>query len=101
MKPKGRPKKARLVEKQPQILRFSPRGRPGRPDEIGLKMDEFEALRLIDSKGLKQVQAAKLMGLSQQTFSRILRQARKKLASVVVEGKIASIEKEDYIKFPT
>jgi predicted DNA-binding protein (UPF0251 family) len=35
-------------------IQFSPRGRPGRPDEIELKMEEFEAIRLADYTGLKQ-----------------------------------------------
>ena len=58
MKLKGRPPKIKTVYKQPQIIRFSPRGKPGRPDEVDLKIEEFEALRLTDCLGLKQLQAA-------------------------------------------
>lgn len=89
--PRGRPKKRRIIKNSPKILRFSPRGRPGRPDEIELKMEEFEALRLADYLGLKQVEAAKSMRVSQQTFSRILRSARKILSDAFINGKIIKI----------
>ena len=91
MKPKGRPKKVRLVEKAPKIRQFSPRGRPGRPDEVELNIDQFEALRLIDYLGLKQAQAAARMNLSRQTIGRILRQAHKQISDAIVNGKIIKI----------
>ena len=43
MKKKGRPKKTRLIQKEPEIGQFSPRGRPGRPNEIEVPIDQFEA----------------------------------------------------------
>ncbi len=88
MKAKGRPKKTRLVRGDPKIAQFSPRGRPGRPDETELTIDEYEALRLADFKGLEQESACKYMAISRQTFGRILKAARKKLADGVVNGKI-------------
>lgn len=88
MKPKGRPKKTRLIKGEPKITQFSPRGRPGRPDEIELSIDEFEAIRLADNKGMEQTQACRLMGISRQTFGRILKGARKKLAEGLINGKI-------------
>ena len=91
MKPKGRPKKVRLIEKEPKIGLFSPRGRPGRPDEIELSLDQFEAIRLVDSLGLKQVSAAKQMNLSRQTVGRILSQARKRISDALINGKIIRI----------
>ena len=91
MKPKGRPKKYRIVRQGPGIVKFSPRGKPGRPDEIELKTEEFEAIRLADLSGLKQIEAAKSMGVSQQTFSRVIRQARRKLAEAFVRGKTIKI----------
>ena len=45
---KGRRKKIRYIQKMPKIGQFSPRGKPGRPDEIELKIDEFETLKLAD-----------------------------------------------------
>jgi len=91
MKPKGRPKKTRLIKEEPKIAQFSPRGRPGRPDEVELTMDEFEAIRLTDYKGMKQWQACRFLGVSRPTFTRILKLARKKLASGIVNGNIIRI----------
>ena len=91
-KPRGRPKKQRFIKNSPKTLKFSPRGKPGRPEEIELKIEEFEALRLADHLGLKQVEAAKSMQVSQQTFSRILRRARRNLSSGITEAKIIRIQ---------
>lgn len=89
---KGRPKKSRIVKQGPRISQFSPRGRPGRPDEAVLGIDEFEAVRLADFNGFTQKEAARSMDISQQTFSRILKKARNALADALVNGKIIRIE---------
>ena len=91
MKPKGRPKKIRFVEKMPKILQFSPRGKPGRPEEVELKIDQLEALRLADFMNLDQSQGAKALGVSRASFGRILRQARKLVADALSNGKIIRI----------
>lgn len=91
MKPRGRPKKHRVVTSSPKIGQFSPRGRPG-PDEAYLNIDEFEAIRLADYENLTQKEAAMSMQISQQTFSRILKRAHKRLADGLVGGKIIRIE---------
>ena len=96
MKSRGRRIKPRNVRRQPQIRQFSPRGKPGRPDEIELKLEEFEAIKLIDVIGLKQKKAAEFMGVSQQTFSRILKSARKSLAKGLTTGKIIKIQGGNY-----
>jgi len=97
MKPRGRPKKYRIVRLDPRISQFSPRGKPGRPDEINLSMDEFEAIRLADYQGVAQKEAAKSMHISQQTFSRIISKARKSLADALVNGKIIKIQGGYYV----
>jgi len=97
MKKRGRPKKYRIVRVDPRISQFSPRGRPGRPDEIELAMDEFEAIRLADFKCLDQSGAAKSMHISQQTFSRILKRAHKAIADAIVQGKIIRIQGGHYV----
>jgi uncharacterized protein len=97
MRPKGRPPKYRIVGITPKISQFSPRGRPGRPDEIDLKIDQFEALRLADFEGISQKEAAKAMRISQQTFSRILNQARKAVAGALILGKIIRVQGGYYI----
>ena len=93
---KGRPRKARIIQKEPEIRQFSPRGRTGRPDYIGLKYEEFEALRLADYLGLGQKESAEFMDISQQTFSRVLKAGRKAVAEGVVKGKIIKVEGGDF-----
>jgi predicted DNA-binding protein (UPF0251 family) len=97
MKPKGRPKKYRIVRLDPKINQFSPRGKPGRPDEMALNMDEFEAIRLADLMAKNQREAAKSMRISQQTFSRILKKAHRVLADALVNGKIIKIQGGSYV----
>jgi predicted DNA-binding protein (UPF0251 family) len=97
MKLKGRPKKYRIVRSDLKISQFSPRGRPGRPDEAELKMEEFEAIRLVDFRGLRQKEAARSMHISQQTFSRILNKAHRTIADVLVKGKIIKIQGGHYL----
>jgi predicted DNA-binding protein (UPF0251 family) len=88
---RGRRKKVRYIQKMPSISQFSPRGKPGRPDEIELKVDEFEAIKLADYQGFDQSEGAKVMGLSRASFGRILRHGRKIIADALVNGKIIRI----------
>ncbi len=97
MRPRGRPKKYRIVRADPRISQFSPRGRPGRPEEIDLNMDQFEAVRLADLNGLNQKEGAKSMQIAQQTFSRILKKAHKAIAEALVNGKIIRIQGGQYV----
>jgi predicted DNA-binding protein (UPF0251 family) len=95
--PKGRPRKRKIVQEQPRTDHFSPRGRPGRPDEVIVTVEEYEAFRLADYNDMSQKDAAKLMGISQQSFSRIVRRARKLIADALVNAKVIHIEGGDYI----
>lgn len=97
MSRRGRPGKYRIVKVDPKINQFSPRGRPGRPKEVELKMDEFEALRLADYLDLSQKEAAKSMHISQQTFSRILNKAHKLIAKGITTGSTIKIQGGQYV----
>ena len=88
---RGRPIKARIVRNEPKTKQFSPRGRIGRPGHKELKFEEIEAIRLTDYMGLQQRQAAEFMGVSQQTFSRVLQSARKCLAEALINGEIIRV----------
>jgi len=88
----GRPRKRRFIEADPKISQFSPRGRPGRPDEAVLAIDEYEAIRLAHYQGLSQSEAAKSMNISQQTFSRTIKRAQKAVADALVNGKTIYIQ---------
>lgn len=88
---KGRQKKVRYVQKMPQVSQFSPRGKVGRPDEVQLTIDEYEALKLADYQGYNQSEGARAMGISRPSFGRILRSARHVVSDAIVNGKIIRI----------
>ncbi|MBN2453839.1 MAG: DUF134 domain-containing protein [Candidatus Omnitrophica bacterium] len=87
----GRPIKARIIGGEPRTKQFSPRGRVGRPGYKEIKLDEFEAIKITDYMGLNQREASKHMGISQQTFSRVLRSGRKCLAEALINGEIIKV----------
>ncbi|MDI3525881.1 MAG: uncharacterized protein PWR03_64 [Tenuifilum sp.] len=71
----------------PETVLFKPAGKPTCSiGSIELELDELEAIRLADQQGLYHEDAAKQMGVSRQTFGRILEQARKKVATAIVNG---------------
>ena len=93
---RGRPRKTRIVQNEPRTKQFSPRGAIGRPSHNELKVEEVEAIRLSDFSGLSQMEAARSMGISQQTFSRVLRNGRKRLAEALVLGRIIKVKGGDF-----
>lgn len=60
--------------------------------EVGLTLDELEAIRLADLEGLYQEDAAGQMKISRQTFGNIINSAHKKIADALVNGKALKIE---------
>ncbi len=73
---------------------FKPCGVPARETErIILTEDELEAIRLMDYEGLYQENVANEMNVSRPTVSRILANARKKIADALIHGKMIEIEK--------
>jgi hypothetical protein len=88
-----RPKKTRWVKCTPGERCFKPLCKPlSKLKAVSLTLDEFEAARLADLEGLKQVDAAKLLKISRPTFSRILSSAHKKIADGLVNIKAIRIE---------
>jgi len=61
-------------------------------EEVVVALDELEAIRLADLEGLYHEAAAEKMGLSRQTFGRIIEAARRKIADCLVNGKALKIE---------
>jgi uncharacterized protein len=62
-------------------------------DEVLLAADELEAVRLADGEQLYHTEAAVQMQISRQTFERILKRARGKIASALVNGKALRIQR--------
>jgi predicted DNA-binding protein (UPF0251 family)/predicted Fe-Mo cluster-binding NifX family protein len=92
-----RPRKCRRVAAPPGVVSFKPRGIPMRElQEIYLSHEGFEALRLTDIEGLNQSEASRHMGISRQTYGRVLAAARQAVSRAVIEGKALSIEGGDF-----
>ncbi len=88
-----RPSKCRCVGSLPGIVDFKPRGIPMHAlQEVYLTFDGYEALRLSDLEELDQSAAAQRMGVSRQTFGRILGLARRTVTRAIVEGMALRVE---------
>ena len=89
----SRPFKCRHIGCEPGTTYFKPRGIPlTELQEVTLTVDEFEAVRLADLKGLYQEDAAKKMKISRQTFGNIISSAHGKIADALINGKAIKIE---------
>lgn len=88
-----RPRKPRLVRCDVAATYFKPRGIPLRDlEEVTLSLDGLEAMRLADVDGLDQTAAAELMGISRSTFSRLVAEARRSVATALTQGAALRIE---------
>jgi len=88
-----RHRKRRRVGHVPMCSLFKPAGIPAYDlEEVVLRIEEMEAIRLKDLVGLDQEACAERMGVSRPTFQRILVEARRKVAEVLIEGKALRIE---------
>ena len=89
----ARPCCPRHIATLPGVVFFKPSGIPlADLEERILPLDELEALRLADRDGLPQAEAARRMGVSRQTFSRILARARRTVATCLTDGMAVRIE---------
>jgi len=88
-----RNKKPRFIGHKPPVSVFKPAGVRARDIAwVTVRLDEYEALRLADYEGLDQAQVAERLGVSRPTVSRILREARHKVATAFVQGCALVIE---------
>ena len=88
-----RPRKTRVVEAEARATYYKPRGIPlYELSEVVLSLDGLEALRHADVDGLDQTEAAKRMGISRSTFSRLLAEARRVVATALTQGWALRIE---------
>lgn len=96
-----RPRKWRKVCCLPARNRFGPLN--GHNDSLAeqncivtMTVDEYETIRLIDLQGFTQEECANQMHIARTTIQRIYNDARKKLAELIVNGKLLRIEGGDY-----
>ena len=92
-----RPVKCRKVESLPKYTYFIPAGRRKcEVEDIMIKVEELEAMRLKDVEELNQEECAEKMHVSRQTFQNIIDSARKKITTAIIEGKAINISGGDY-----
>ncbi len=83
-----RKKRNRKVLVPPVIKGMSVFGVRGRKaQEISLRIEEYEVIRLLDYRNMTQEEAAVHMEVSRPTLTRIYEDARKKVAQAFVEGR--------------
>jgi len=100
----GRNKHLRLVSSTPVTAGFRPFGKNcRRGDSLDLLFDEYEVIRLLDYEGKQQTEAAELMQVSRPTLTRIYMEARRKLATAIVEGRQIRITggNPDFVTYQT
>ena len=92
----ARPKNCREIGSSPGASYYKPKGVPySELEEVVITLDEFEALKLADYAGLYQQKAAEMMGISRQTFGRIIDSAHRKIAGAFINGMALRIEGGD------
>ncbi len=93
----AREKNRRTLNFKPLVKSFGPLEKKS-DNQVALLHEEIEAIYLMDLQGLYQADAAEKMGVSRPTFSRIISNARHKVATALVSGAnlIINDQKEDY-----
>ena len=87
-----RPEKERKVHEPPVFTKFKPIGIKSQfLQHTNLTLDEYEAFRLSDYNGLSHAEAADEMEISRSTFTRLIEKARKKIAGMIINGKMITI----------
>ncbi len=93
----ARPRKCRRVCQMPENQKFGPLGASEYPEEfVIMGIDEFETIRLIDLEGFTQEECSEKMEVARTTVQAIYNSARKKLAELIINGKILRIEGGNY-----
>ena len=92
----ARPKLRRCVRQLPRYERYMPADE-SEADIVVLSLDEAEALRLADLERLYHAEAAEKMGVSRQTFGRIVSSARFKTAQALIHGRGMVIEEGEAV----
>lgn len=93
----ARPTKVRTVDFFPESTYFTPIDKSKcELEEVVLKLEELEAMRLKDIEKLNQEECADKMKVSRQTFQNIIDVAREKVAMALTSGKAIRIDGGNY-----
>lgn len=104
----SRPLIKRYIHHRPKYLVFSPVkdnqdknkiNTSSKKDTAEVSLDMLEALRLADLEGLSQDDAATSMGVSRQTFGRIIEDARRLVADALINNKNIKFVSSDCVDF--
>lgn len=83
-----RNKRLRKIISPPRFRGYKPYGnRRHEESPVDLLFEEYEAIRLADYKLMNHEEAALHMGVSRPTFARIYENARRKIATALVEAR--------------
>lgn len=89
----ARPQNHRIVHEPPLFTEFKPMGVSARElEEVQITLDELEAFRLADHLRLSHAEAAEEMEISRSVFTRLIEKARGKIANLIIEGRLLTIE---------
>jgi predicted DNA-binding protein (UPF0251 family) len=89
----GRRRKFRNINKDHSQICFKPCGiRMDKLEEVVIYEDEIEAIRLADFENLYQQDASESMKISRTTFSRLVSEARNKIADAILHQKVLIIK---------
>lgn len=83
----ARPCKDRNIKEPPCYTCFKPSNAKEDIEKINLRLDEFEAIRLLNLEGYSNIVWAKTMWISWPTFNRLTKNAHKKLTDAIVNWK--------------
>ncbi len=93
----SRPRKCRKVCCLPKYVEFRPTmNQESATETIVLTVDEYETIRLIDNEGFSQEECGEYMRIARTTVQQIYTEARKKIASSLVNGFPLIIKGGDY-----
>ena len=88
----SRPKNNRIVHEPPLYVEFKPTGISRNSlEQQFLSLDELEAIRLADYKGMSHEEAAGEMNISRSTFSRLIDRSRLAIATFLIKGQLLTI----------
>ncbi|QRN86357.1 DUF134 domain-containing protein [Clostridia bacterium] len=91
----SKPTKKRACRRLISGKYYMPKGfQDQNPEEVTLRLDEFESMRLVDYEGLSQIQASEEMKISRGTVQRLLVSARFKIVEALLENKSIAINNE-------
>lgn len=91
-----RHKKCRKICDFPHTLEFYPTQKEKNDPPIIMTIDEYETIRLIDKEGFSQEQCSEFMAVARTTIQKIYENARKKLATAIVDGIPLRIDGGDF-----